>query len=65
MDDEGHSIEDDATLKNLGLCQFANIFRDDNHTCLMEQIRVVLLYPNMISQANAPCLTQPVTMTEV
>ena len=30
MDDKGHSIEDDAALKNLGQCHFANIFKDDN-----------------------------------
>ena len=49
----------------MGQCHFANIFKDDNQTCLMEQIRVVLLYPNMISQDDAPCLTQPVTMTKI
>ena len=64
MDDEGHTIEDDATLKHLGQCPFADIFKDDNQTYLMEQIRVVPLYLNMISQADAPCLTQLVTMTE-
>ena len=31
----------------------------------MEQLRVVLLYPKMISQVDAHCLTQPVTLNEV
>ena len=65
MDDGGRIIEDDAALKNLGQCHFANIFKDDNQTCILEQIRVVLLYPKMISQDDAPCLTQPVAMIEI
>ena len=65
MDDEGHYIEDEAALKDLGQSHFANIYKDDNQTCLLEQLKVVLLYPNMISHVDAPCLIQPVTLSEV
>ena len=49
MDDDGHCIEDEAALKEMGQCHFANIFKDDKQTCLLEQLRVVQLYPKMIS----------------
>ena len=65
MDDEGHSIEDETALKELVQSHFANIFRDDNQTCLLERLKVVLIYPNMISHVDAPCLIQPVTLSEV
>ena len=65
MDDEGHSIEDETALKELGQSHFANIYIDDNQTCLLEQLKVVLLYPNMISHVDAPCLIQPVTLSKI
>ena len=58
LDDEGHSIEDETTLKDMVQSHFASIFSDDKHTCLMEQLRVVLLYPKMISQVDSHCLTR-------
>ena len=30
-----------------------------------EQLRVVMLYPIMISPVDAPCLTQPVSLVEI
>ena len=58
LDDGGRCIEDETELKVLGQVHFANIFRDDNKTCLLEQLKVVSLYPVMIFTADAPYLTQ-------
>ena len=49
LDDEGHGIDDEATLKDMEERDFTGIFRDDKQTCLREQLRVVVLYPKMIS----------------
>ena len=42
-----------------------NIFKDDYQTCILEQLKVVLIYPNMISSTDAPGLTQPVSLSEI
>ena len=65
MDDGGCCIEDESDLKVLGHKHFENIFKDDNQTSLFEQLKVVLLYPNMITIVDAPCLAQSVTLSEV
>ena len=56
LDDEEHCIEDEPALKDMGHSHFASIFRDDKQTYMMEQLRVVLLYPKMISQDDAHCV---------
>ena len=65
MDEEDGIIEEETALKELGLRHFAQIFCDDKQTDLLEQLRVVMLYPNMISHEDAPCLTLSVTLAEV
>ena len=65
LDDEGHSIEDETALKQLGQSHFAHIFRDDKQTCLLAQLKVVMLYPTMITHEEAPSLIQPITLSEI
>ena len=65
VDEEGHCIEDEQALKELGKRHFAHIFCDDKQTCLLTQLQVVSLYPSMISQVNAPSLIAPVTLPEI
>ena len=64
-DDGGRCYEEDSELKLLGQNHFANIFKDDHQTCILEQLKVVLLYPNMISLDDAPGLTQPISLSEI
>ena len=63
--EDGNNYEDEATLKELGQSHFANIFKDDGGTCLMQQLKVAMLYPKMISDVYASDLTYPVTIGEI
>ena len=63
--EDGNSYEDEAALKELGPSHFANIFKDDGGTCMLHQLKVVMLYPKMISDENASSLTCPVTLMEI
>ena len=65
VDEDGNSYEDEAGLKELVQSHFANIFRDDGGTCLMNQLKVVMLYPKMISDENESDLSCPVTLGEI
>ena len=62
LNEEGGIVEDENGLKELGCRHFAHIFCDEKQTDLLEQLRVVMLYPNMISPVDAPYLTQPISL---
>ena len=64
-DEDGNCYEDEATLKDLGQSHFANIYKDDGGTCLVQQLKVIMLYPKMISDELASNLTCPVTLGEI
>ena len=64
-DEEGHCIQDEHALKEMGKRYFAQIFSDDKQTCLLTQLQVVSLYPSMVSQVIAPNLIAPVTLSEI
>ena len=64
-DEAGNNYEDETALKELGQAHFANIFKDDGGTCLSHQLKVVLLYPRMIPDANAIDLTCQVSLGEI
>ena len=63
-DEEGHCVEEDAVLKELGLEHFSHIFRDDKQTCILAQLKVVMLYPSMLSFEEASCFIENVFMSE-
>ena len=65
LDENGKSVEDEGALKEMGRCHFAHIFCDDKQTNLLDQLRVVMLFPNMITLEDAPGLTQPITLSEI
>ena len=44
-DKDGHSVEDEVALKELGQRHFSHIFCDDKQTCLLSQLKVVMLLP--------------------
>ena len=64
-DEDGHSVEDEVALKELGQIHFSHIFSDDKQTCILVQLKVVLLYPSMIPYEEANGFIDTVTMTEI
>ena len=64
-DVDGNCIQDENSLKALGQSHFAGTFKDDGGTCLDHQLRVVMLFPKMISDENASNLTCPVSLGEI
>ena len=64
-DEEGLCVEEEASLKELGLRHFSHIFRDDKQTCILAQLKVVMLYPSMISSEEASCFIENVSMSEI
>ena len=57
LDENGNSVEDECTLKEMGQYHFSHIFSDDKKTILLDQLRVAMLFPNMITLEDAPGLT--------
>ena len=64
-DEEGHIMEDEVALKELGERHFSHIFSDDKQTCILSQLKVVLLYPSMISSKEANGFIESVSMIEI
>ena len=64
-DAEGNCYEDESALKDLGKSHFACIYKDDGGTCLVQQLKVVMIFPKMISNKQATNLTCPVTLWEI
>ena len=64
-DEEGHCVEEEVALKELGLRHFSHIFRDDKKTCILAQLKVVMLYPSMLSTEEACCFIENVSMSEI
>ena len=64
-DSEVNCIEDEAALKDLGKAHFASIFKDDGGTCLVHQLKVVLLFPRMIPIEHSSLLSCPVNLGEI
>ena len=52
-DEDGHGMEDEVALKELGHTHFSHIFSDDKRACILAQLKVVILYPSMLSSEEA------------
>ena len=65
LEDKGHSVEDEASLKELGQRHFSHIFSDDKQTCILAQLKVVMLYPSMLSSEEACGFIESVFMTKI
>ena len=46
-------VENDDQLKELGVKQFSEIFKDDNQTNIVDQLKVIQLFPSFISRDEA------------
>ena len=64
-DEEGLCVEEEASLKELGLRHFSHIFTDDKQTYILAQLKVVMLYPSMLSSEEARCFIENVSLSEI
>ena len=64
-DEEGHSVEEEASLKELGLRHFSHIFKDDKQTCIFSQLKVIMLYPSMFSIEDDCGFIESVSVLEI
>ena len=64
-DEDGHNIEDEVALKELGQIHFTHIFSDDKQTCILAQLKVVMFYPSMLSLKEASGFIESVSMIEI
>ena len=64
-DNEGNSVQEEEALKELGRSHFSHIFCDDKQTCLLAQLKFVMLFPIMIPPDEAHGLVDPVTLSEI
>ena len=62
--DRNH-IEEEGALRMLGHNHFSKVFCDDKQTCLLAQLKVVMLFPSMISPEEAHGLVDFVTLSEI
>ena len=58
-------MEDEAGLKNLGYIHFSHIFKDDDRSCILAQLKVIMLYPSMLSIEGARCFIEEVSLVEI
>ena len=58
-------MEEEEALKELGLRHFSHIFRDDKQTCILAQLKVVMLYPSMLSFEDACGFIESVSLIEI
>ena len=64
-DEDGHSVEDEVALKELGQRHFSHISSDDKQTCILAQLKVVMMYPSMLSSEEACGFIESVFMTKI
>ena len=58
-------VDSDDHLKLLGVKNFNGIFKDDNQTNIVDQLKVVKLFPAYLSSEEANCFALEVTLGEV
>ena len=58
-------MEDEAGLKNLGIRHFSQIFKDDDRSCILAQLKVIMLFPSMLSIEEARCFFEEVSLVEI
>ena len=49
-DNEGNLITTDATLKKQGKQHFADLFKDDGKTNIVDQLKVIGLFPSFVQE---------------
>ena len=64
-DDEDNLVEDEGSLKDLGIKHFSHIFKDDSQSNIFAQLKVIQLFPSMLTKEGADCLIEEVTIGEI
>ena len=57
-------ITTDATLKHLGEQHFVDLFKDDGKTNIVDQLKVIGLFPSYVQETENDCFLTPITITE-
>ena len=65
QDELRNLIEDDKGLKALGVRYFSKIFKDDNQTNIVAQLKVICLFPSFILQEDSESFTRHISLEEV
>ena len=58
-------MEDEASLKNLGIKHFSHIFKDDDRSNILAQLKVIMLFPSMLSIEKARCFIEEFSLVEI
>ena len=58
-------MEEIDHLKDLGVKHYSNIFKDDGNTSISDQLKIIQLFPSMLSEEEASMFTTEVTLVEV
>ena len=58
-------IEIDSQLKTLGVAHFSDLFSDDGLTNIEDQLKVVRLYPTMVSDDDKDFFLLDITLPEI
>ena len=58
-------IESDEQLKELEVKHFTGIFKDDNQTNIVDQLKAVQLFPAYLSHEQAACFDSETTLSEI
>ena len=58
-------VEEIDHLKDLGVKHYSNIFKDDGNTSISDQLKIIQLFPSMLSEEEASMFTSEVTLAKV
>ena len=59
----GEMIEDDIQLKDLGVAHFSELFSDDGLTNIEDQLKVVRIFPTMVSDEEKESFILDITLS--
>ena len=58
-------MEDEGSLKDLGIKHFSQIFKDDNQSNILAQLKVIKLFPSMLTKEGVGCFIEEVSIGEI
>ena len=58
-------VDSDELLKDLGVKHFSGLFKDDNQTNIVDQLKVVQRFPTFLSLEEAACFDFETTLGEI
>ena len=64
-DNEGNLISTEEALKQLGEQIFADLLKDDGKTNIVDQLKVIGLFPSYVQETEKDCSLTPITINEV